>query len=104
RGGVVRIRVPAAALSGPPELTGATTRATTNAEVGRSRDRVTRYGERIFDSHSRGGSWSLLDNRDPALLRSPSCRRHATWGYSSAGRALEWHSRGQGFDSPYLHH
>ena len=25
------------------------------------------------------------------------------WGYSSVGRALEWHSRGQGFDSPYLH-
>ena len=24
-------------------------------------------------------------------------------GYSSAGRALEWHSRGQGFESPYLH-
>ena len=27
-----------------------------------------------------------------------------SWGYSSVGRALEWHSRGQGFDSPYLHH
>ena len=27
----------------------------------------------------------------------------STWGYSSAGRALEWHSRGQGFDPPYLH-
>ncbi len=26
------------------------------------------------------------------------------WGYSSVGRALEWHSRGQGFESPYLHH
>lgn len=26
------------------------------------------------------------------------------WGYSSVGRALEWHSRGRGFDSPYLHH
>ena len=25
-------------------------------------------------------------------------------GYSSVGRALEWHSRGQGFNSPYLHH
>ena len=22
------------------------------------------------------------------------------WGYSSAGRALEWHSRGQEFDPP----
>src|SRR5262245_13996252 len=25
------------------------------------------------------------------------------WGHSSVGRALEWHSRGQGFDSPWLH-
>ena len=25
------------------------------------------------------------------------------WGYSSAGRALEWHSRGKGFDPPHLH-
>ena len=25
------------------------------------------------------------------------------WGYSSVGRAFEWHSKGQGFDSPYLH-
>ena len=24
-------------------------------------------------------------------------------GYSSAGRALEWHSRGQRFDPAYLH-
>ena len=27
-----------------------------------------------------------------------------TWGYSSVGRALASHVRGQGFDSPYLHH
>lgn len=26
-----------------------------------------------------------------------------TWGCSSFGRALEWHSRGRGFDSPHLH-
>ena len=25
------------------------------------------------------------------------------WGYSAVGSALEWHSRGQGFESPYLH-
>ena len=25
------------------------------------------------------------------------------WGHSSAGRALEWHSRGQEFDPPWLH-
>ena len=29
--------------------------------------------------------------------------RGEIWGYSSAGRALEWHSRGQRFDPAYLH-
>ena len=27
-----------------------------------------------------------------------------TWGCSSAGRAREWHSRGQGFNPPHLHY
>ncbi len=27
----------------------------------------------------------------------------AVWGRSSAGRALEWHSRGHGFDPHRLH-
>ena len=26
------------------------------------------------------------------------------WGYSSAGRALQWHCRGQRFDPAWLHH
>ena len=25
------------------------------------------------------------------------------WGYSAVGSAFEWHSKGQGFESPYLH-
>ena len=25
------------------------------------------------------------------------------WGISSVGRAFEWHSKGQGFESPILH-
>ena len=29
---------------------------------------------------------------------------HGPWGCSSLGRALEWHSRGKGFDPPHLHH
>ena len=29
--------------------------------------------------------------------------RIAAWGYSSAGRALDWQSRGQRFDPAYLH-
>jgi hypothetical protein len=30
--------------------------------------------------------------------------RPSPWGYSSAGRALAWHARGQRFDPAYLHH
>ena len=30
-------------------------------------------------------------------------RQAALWGYSSAGRALDWQSRGQRFDPAYLH-
>ena len=29
--------------------------------------------------------------------------RGSSWGYSSAGRALAWHARGQRFDPAYLH-
>ena len=25
------------------------------------------------------------------------------WGYSSVGRAFEWHSKGQRFETAYLH-
>ena len=38
-----------------------------------------------------------------AIISPLSRTTPTTWGYSSVGRALEWHSRGQGFDSPYLH-
>ena len=43
----------------------------------------------------------------PRKARPPKGTRAglpAGWGRSSVGRALEWHSRGQGFDSPRLHH
>ena len=30
--------------------------------------------------------------------------KKSQWGRSSPGRALEWHSRGSGFDSHRLHH
>src|ERR1043166_6773770 len=42
-----------------------------------------------------GGSW-----RQPLAAFGGSA---GTRGRSSVGRALEWHSRGQGFDSPRLH-
>ena len=36
----------------------------------------------------------------PSQSRTPIWK----WGHSSAGRALEWHSRGQRFDPAWLHH
>ena len=43
----------------------------------------------------------MLTSAVPCVILQKSV---ATWGYSSAGRALEWHSRGQRFDPAYLHH
>ena len=37
-----------------------------------------------------------VNHRHHAVLRS--------WGRSSVGRALEWHSRGRRFDPDRLHH
>lgn len=37
-------------------------------------------------------------------LLTKAAQRAARWGLSSAGRALHWQCRGQGFDSPRLHH
>ena len=34
---------------------------------------------------------------------APSGDRQSGWGHSSVGRALAWHARGQGFESPCLH-
>src|SRR5437762_8271609 len=49
-------------------------------------------------------------NIDPTLTsrftgnRPDAIIRPSPWGYSSAGRALAWHARGQRFDPAYLHH
>ena len=40
----------------------------------------------------------------PVIILKLSAIADGLWGYSSAGRALEWHSRGQRFDPAYLHH
>ena len=39
-------------------------------------------------------------------IKAPSAQQAgiAPRGYSSVGRAFEWHSKGQEFESPYLHH
>ena len=38
-----------------------------------------------------------------AIIVPVPSEHNIIWGYSSAGRALEWHSRGQRFDPDYLH-
>ena len=47
--------------------------------------------------HVRHGEEKKLDSQYPLILYVGSLSA-AEWGYSSAGRALEWHSRGQRFD------
>ena len=50
---------------------------------------------------------ALVKNLQLALAkveRLPYIIPRTTWGRSSAGRALDWQSRGQGFDPPRLHH
>ena len=37
------------------------------------------------------------------INNSTSYTYETTWGISSVGRAFEWHSKGQGFESPILH-
>src|ERR1700730_2683751 len=56
--------------------------------------------------HTRRLVWSeppgVVTLREQAR-RGFSHRRALTWGHSSGGTALEWHSRVRGFDSPWLH-
>ncbi len=70
--------------------------------------------DRVLDYESRGREFEslrarhaevaeLADAHDSKSCGKP-CRfesglRHQTWGYSSVGRALESHSRGQRFES-----
>ena len=46
------------------------------------------------------GHWRPLIGLEAGAICRPPLGR----GHSSVGRAPEWHSGGQGFDSPWLHH
>jgi hypothetical protein len=39
----------------------------------------------------------------PSFMEISKSTPRIWWGYSSAGRALAWHARGQRFDPAYLH-
>ena len=47
------------------------------------------------------GTQGLWNNCFKRIIR-PNDSKYL-WGYGSAGRALGWQPRGQGFESPYLH-
>ncbi len=47
---------------------------------------------------STGATWSPRGSRPGS-----AAARRGSWGHSSAGRALEWHSRGRRFDPAWLH-
>ena len=49
------------------------------------------------------GSELISDSSQSCLSRGFSLTIALEWGRSSVGRALEWHSRGRGFDSHRLH-
>ena len=57
------------------------------------------FNERATAESALQPSVRLTPANPVAIFLSP---RHS-WGRSSVGRALEWHSRGQGFDPPRLH-
>ena len=46
--------------------------------------------------------WNFIDKRTEILYYIVATK--PLRGCSSTGRALEWHSRGKGFDPPHLHH
>jgi hypothetical protein len=49
------------------------------------------------------GSELINDSSQSCVSRGFSLTIALEWGRSSVGRALEWHSRGRGFDSHRLH-
>ena len=70
---------------------------------------------RALEWHSRGQEFNspqlhqifsrhMPEHETPTLMqRSARNISYPLWGCSSVGRALEWHSRGQEFNSPQLH-
>ena len=63
---------------------------------------IAQLGERLHGMQEVSGSIPLISTKS-----SPDDLARKTgillWGYSSAGRALAWHARGQRFDPAYLH-
>ena len=61
-----------------------------------------RHGQRLFRRGAKSQAkncWQAINAR----VKGAAQFRKSYWGCSSAGRALEWHSRGQRFDPAHLH-
>src|SRR5262249_22801904 len=63
-----------------------------------------RRGARVEDHSRRTGNNHSWNRGKFARSRLAPYNFSLPWGYSSAGRALAWHARGQRFDPAYLHH
>ena len=74
----------------------------------RSRRRYRRHERRkLIDFEPRGRALiygAALKPRQGRASQGRAFAKSGRWGRSSAGRALQWHCRGQGFDPPRLHH
>ena len=61
-----------------------------------------RHGQRLYRRSAKSQAkncWQSIN----AHVKGAAQFRKSYWGCSSAGRALEWHSRGQRFDPAHLH-
>ena len=78
------------------------------ADLGFTRDRPLKMLKSATADLSCEAGWGLCHSGGRGLLyiivRRGRSKAAPRWGHSSVGRALEWHSRGRGFDSPWLHH
>ncbi len=62
---------------------------------------IAQLGERLHGMQEVSGSIPLISTK--LSSQKFDLKTFQMWGYSSAGRALAWHARGQRFDPAYLH-
>ena len=69
-------------------------------DIGVAQDWLATFGVRPADGCRRFADSALLVVMGEWRLVTYSVPSARIWGYSSVGRALPWHGRGQEFDSP----
>src|SRR5581483_10400906 len=78
------------------------TRASTTLPSSRKKRKATPTSATSSAKASRRRRRPDFGDRRPPCWQPPTAVPKR--GHSSVGRAREWHSRGRGFDSPWLHH